>query len=58
MHAGPMDELIKVHIEERHREAARYRIGRPRNSSRRPRWLAARFSTNQSKRPREQCVHA
>ncbi|MGH2775359.1 MAG: hypothetical protein ACRDJT_08005 [Actinomycetota bacterium] len=29
MHSGPMDELIKLHIQERHREAARYRLGRP-----------------------------
>lgn len=55
MHAGPMDELIKMYIEERHREAARYRIGRPRNSSRRPMLRAAGSSTSQSKRPREQC---
>ena len=54
MHAGPMEELVQVRIEERHREAARYRLGHPRNSSRRPRWRGA-FSASLSKRHREQC---
>ena len=55
MHAGPMEALVQLHIEERHREAARYRLGRPRSSSRRPRWLRTRSSTQLSNRPREQC---
>ena len=57
MYSGPMEEIVNVHIQERHRQAARYRLEHPRHSSRRPRWWAM-SSARQSKRPRERCAHA
>jgi hypothetical protein len=56
MYSSSMEEIVNLHIQERHREAARYRLGHPRNASRRPSWRAAR--ARNSKRPREQCAHA